>query len=59
MPVVRFRVDRLRSIVPNLPDSTLEDVLFKLKCEVEYAEEGYGSIELNPEARYVLSRGYS
>ncbi len=48
MPVLRFRLDRL-SRLTGLDRGQLEEALFRLKCEVEFPEEGVIEVEVNPD----------
>lgn len=48
MPVLRFRLDRL-SRLTGLDRAALEEALFRLKCEVEFPEEGLIEVEVNPD----------
>ena len=48
MPVLKFPEGRLESLT-RLSRSELEDVLFRLKCEVDYLEDGYVEVEVNPD----------
>lgn len=47
MPVLRFRIERLESLI-GLPLGVLEELLFRLKAETEEEEE-YLVVELNPD----------
>ena len=48
MPVLRFKIDRL-SRLTGLDRGALEEALFRLKCEVEFPEEGIIEVEVNPD----------
>jgi phenylalanyl-tRNA synthetase beta chain len=49
VPVLRFRVERLLDLIGLNNLESLEDVVFRLKGELEWGEEGYAYIELNPD----------
>ncbi len=49
MPVVKFKLERLESLIPGVDLGRLEDLLFRLKCEIELDEEGYVHVEVNPD----------
>jgi len=46
--VLRFRLERL-SRLTGLDRGALEEALFRLKCEVEFPEEGVIEVEVNPD----------
>ena len=48
MPVLKFLEGRLESLT-GLSRRELEDVLFRLKCEVDYLDDGYVEVEVNPD----------
>jgi len=47
--VLRFRVERLLDLIGLDDIEALEDVVFRLKGELEWGEGGYAYIELNPD----------
>ncbi|WP_131159414.1 phenylalanine--tRNA ligase subunit beta [Aeropyrum pernix] len=48
MPVIRVRRERLEGLT-GLSIGELEELLFRLKCEVEEPEEGVLEVEVNPD----------
>lgn len=48
MPVIRVRKERLEDLT-GLGLGELEELLFRLKCEVEQPEEGVLEVEVNPD----------
>ena len=49
MPVLRFKAERLMSLIGLKDHAALEDVAFRLKGELEWGPEGEVYIELNPD----------
>ncbi len=49
MPVIRLHKDRFEELVPGIKREELEELLFRLKCEVEEVDQDYVEIEVNPD----------